>query len=195
VKGEIHQTNVSKVRLEYAADRSPALNAGGVELSNQKASDRLSGVGGEVESASVTVSGRGEAPRSQPASIDIDALLLQTAKREFTEETGIDISNVTEFIPLGKIKQRGGKIVHAWAFHNPVRKGVVFSEGSGRVLNLSKGVSTFEMEWPPRSGQIKQFPEIDTAEWFTLSVARQKINPAQIAFLDRLVFIVTESYP
>lgn len=110
--------------------------------------------------------------------------LLETAKREFTEETGIDISRVVEFIPLGEVKQRGGKVVHAWAFDSShISLEIVGIDQ--REVRVSPH-SVFEMEWPPRSGQIQQFPEIDRAEFFPLETARQKINPAQVAFLERL---------
>ncbi len=125
-----------------------------------------------------------------------DELLLQNAKREFTEETGVDISSVADFIPLGEITQRGGKTVHAWAFlfRHP-EPAVPRSEAQASttgVEGLQKHTievhsNTFEMEWPPRSGKIQQFPEIDKAEWFSLETARQKINQAQVLFLDRLV--------
>jgi predicted NUDIX family NTP pyrophosphohydrolase len=97
--------------------------------------------------------------------------LLTRAKIEFREELGID-PPVGPFCVLGLIKQKGGKTVHAWAcegvFTGPARS------------------NTFQMEWPPRSGNLQTFPEIDRAEWFSLPVAREKINPAQIPFLDTL---------
>jgi len=78
------------------------------------------------------------------------------------------------WIPLGSISQKAGKIVHAWAFAGDL------PESFKLKSNL------FEMEWPPRSGTLKQFPEIDRAEFFADDVARRKINPAQVSFLDRL---------
>ena len=99
--------------------------------------------------------------------------LLGRAKIEFEEELGIAVSG--NFIELGSVKQKGGKIVHAWAF-------------AGDLENDFEPVSnTFEMEWPPRSGKIRQFPEVDRACFFSLEEARRKINPAQTAFLDRLI--------
>lgn len=98
--------------------------------------------------------------------------LEETARREFAEETGIVPR--TPFQPLGSIKQKGGKTVHAWAFAGS------WNEGDGLPSN------TFELEWPPRSGQKRRFPEIDRAAFFTLPAARRKINPAQILFLDTL---------
>jgi predicted NUDIX family NTP pyrophosphohydrolase len=98
--------------------------------------------------------------------------LLTRAQIEFEEEIGIKASG--NWIPLGSIKQKGGKTVHAWAI-----------EG-----NLSPSFklrsNTFQIEWPPRSGKLKEFPEVDRAEFFPEQIARLKINPAQIPFLDRL---------
>ncbi|NIJ53869.1 NUDIX domain-containing protein [Dyadobacter arcticus] len=100
---------------------------------------------------------------------------LDAAKREFREETGTDIDG--DFIPLSPIKLRSGKEVKAWAF-----------EGDMDPLTLVS--NTFEMEWPPRSGKLQTFPEVDRAEWFTLDIARKKINERQSAFLDELEKIV-----
>lgn len=98
---------------------------------------------------------------------------LTMAKREFKEETGFEISG--EFIPLGSCKQKGGKIVYAWAVCGGLDASIIKS-------------NTFEMEWPPKSGRIREFPEVDRAEWFPLDLARKKINPGQIGFLDKLLF-------
>ena len=100
--------------------------------------------------------------------------LLTRAQIEFEEEVGFRPEGVLDWIALGWIKQKGGKIVHAWAFEGEL------PESFEPKSNL------FEMEWPPRSGKRKQFPEIDRAEFFTEAVARQKIKPTQIPFLDRL---------
>jgi predicted NUDIX family NTP pyrophosphohydrolase len=95
------------------------------------------------------------------------------ARREFAEETGHAIDDEATLIDLGDIRQGSGKVVFAWAV-----------EGS---LDPADAVSnTFEMEWPPRSGRIQVFPEIDRVEWFRLKKARAKIKDAQIPFLDRL---------
>jgi predicted NUDIX family NTP pyrophosphohydrolase len=97
---------------------------------------------------------------------------LDVARREFAEETGFT-PPPGEPIALGEIRQKGGKIVEAWAL-----------EGE---LDPSLAVSnTFEMEWPPRSGRIQVFPEIDRVEWFDLPTAAVKIKDAQAPFLDRL---------
>jgi predicted NUDIX family NTP pyrophosphohydrolase len=101
-----------------------------------------------------------------------DEDLVTRAQVEFQEEVGIQPRG--NWIELGSIKQKGGKTVHAWAFEGDL-------SDSFRLKS-----NTFEIEWPPRSGKSKQFPEIDHAEFFSEEVARRKINPAQIPFLDRL---------
>jgi predicted NUDIX family NTP pyrophosphohydrolase len=98
--------------------------------------------------------------------------LLQRAQIEFEEELGIRPAG--DWIPLGSIKQKGGKIVYAWAFEGDLPDSFKLKS------------NTFEMEWPPRSGKHGKFPEIDQAVFFSEEVARHKINPAQIALLDRL---------
>ena len=98
--------------------------------------------------------------------------LLSRARTEFREELGIQATG--DLIELGSIKQKGGKTVHAWAFEGDLP----------RRFELKS--NTFEMEWPPRSGNTKKFPEIDRAEFFSDANARRKINSAQIPFLDRL---------
>jgi predicted NUDIX family NTP pyrophosphohydrolase len=99
--------------------------------------------------------------------------LLTRARTEFEEELGFAPGG--EWIDLGTVKQKGGKTVHAWAFAGDL-------DPTFRLAS-----NTFEMEWPPRSGKTQQFPEIDRAEFFTLEEAKEKINVAQLAFLDRLV--------
>jgi predicted NUDIX family NTP pyrophosphohydrolase len=98
--------------------------------------------------------------------------LENTAIREMKEETGIDVTGLR---PLGSIKQKGGKEVHAWAATGH------WNEEDGLPEN------TFEIEWPPRSGKKQAFPEIDKAEWMTYEKARDCINQAQIPLLDRLM--------
>jgi len=102
--------------------------------------------------------------------------LLARAKREFEEETGIAPRG--EFFEIGSVKQKGGKVVHAWAFEGDVGENFRFRS------------NTFEMEWPSRSGRVQSFPEVDRAEFFPLETARGKINPAQAEFLDRLAAAV-----
>jgi predicted NUDIX family NTP pyrophosphohydrolase len=100
--------------------------------------------------------------------------LLVRAKIEFQEELGVAPPGA-DLIELGWIKQKGGKIVHAWAFEGDVKDDVKF------VSN------TFEMEWPPQSGKMEAFPEVDRAAFFTVGTARIKIKAAQELFLDRLI--------
>ena len=105
--------------------------------------------------------------------VELGEELQAVALREFAEETGHPIDDDATLIELGEIRQKSGKVVHAWA-----------AEGT---LDPAEAVSnTFEMEWPPRSGRIQTFPEIDRVEWFRLKKARVKIKDAQAAFLDRL---------
>lgn len=96
---------------------------------------------------------------------------LEAAQREFQEETGFPAAG--SFLPLMPITQPGGKRVHAWAFEGDVDPAEIRS-------------NTFSMEWPPRSGQIQAFPEIDRAEWFTIETAKEKILKGQVDLLDEL---------
>jgi predicted NUDIX family NTP pyrophosphohydrolase len=100
---------------------------------------------------------------------------LTTAIREFTEETGF--RPCPPFIPLGRITQRSGKIVHAWAF-----------EGDCNPTDLTSARTT--TEWPPRSGQFVEIPEIDRAAFFSVDDARRAINVAQAELLDRLAEVL-----
>ncbi|MBV9007666.1 MAG: NUDIX domain-containing protein [Verrucomicrobia bacterium] len=102
--------------------------------------------------------------------------LLSRAQIEFEEELGVRPKG--NWIELGSVKQKGGKIVYAWAFAGDLED------------NFELDSNTFTLEWPPRSGKFTTFPEIDRAEFFPLEIARAKINPAQVAFLDRLSTIV-----
>jgi predicted NUDIX family NTP pyrophosphohydrolase len=97
---------------------------------------------------------------------------LDRALIEFEEELGVPASGT--YIELGSIKQKGGKTVHAWAVEGNLEDDFKLSS------------NTFTLEWPPRSGRSAEFPEIDRAEFFPIEIARQRINPAQVAFLDRL---------
>jgi len=101
--------------------------------------------------------------------------LLTRARIEFEEELGIPAPTAADWIELGSVKQKGGKTVHARAFEGNLPDAFVIDS------------NTFDLEWPPRSGRLQQFPEIDRAEFFPLEKAREKINEAQVAFLDRLV--------
>jgi predicted NUDIX family NTP pyrophosphohydrolase len=104
--------------------------------------------------------------------VESDEELQAAAIREFREETGIEVAGA--FISLGAIKQKGGKIVHAWAFPG--------DWDPSRPLQSN----TFPVEWPPRSGNIQHFPEIDRVGFFSLAEARKKLKQAQHPFLDRL---------
>lgn len=96
---------------------------------------------------------------------------LVAAKREFKEETGFDPGD--ELQPLGSVKHKSGKTVTAWAF-----------EGDCDPASLKSNM--FTMEWPPRSGKEREFPEIDRANFFTVDAAREKIHPAEFEFVARL---------
>ena len=93
------------------------------------------------------------------------------ARREFLEELGVPAPDA--LADLGTVRQKNRKEVRAFYGEGDVDADAVVS-------------NTFEMEWPPRSGRMESFPEIDRAEWFDLDEAREKLNPAQADFLDRL---------
>jgi predicted NUDIX family NTP pyrophosphohydrolase len=95
---------------------------------------------------------------------DEDALLA--AKREFQEETGSAING--DFIQLKPVKLKSGKTIHAWALQSDINAESITS-------------NTFQIEWPPASGKMQSFPEVDRAAWFTISEAEVKLNPAQVA--------------
>src|SRR5262245_50696506 len=100
---------------------------------------------------------------------------LTVAQREFEEETGVRPRG--QFEPIGEVVQAGGKRVSAWAVEGDLDPAALVS-------------NTFELEWPPRSGRKRSFPEVDRAEWFSPGQAREKINAGQRAFVDRLVALV-----
>ncbi|EHR01885.1 NUDIX domain-containing protein [Bradyrhizobium sp. WSM471] len=97
------------------------------------------------------------------------------ARREFAEELRLELS--TPLTSLGQVKQRGGKVVSAFA-----------AEFDDDLRSIRS--NTFEMEWPPRSGKRQTFPEVDRAEWFTLAEAHEKINAGQRPLLERLAEVV-----
>ncbi|RYY90617.1 MAG: NUDIX domain-containing protein [Chitinophagaceae bacterium] len=97
---------------------------------------------------------------------------LAAARREFFEETGHRVDG--PFLPLGSVKQKAGKLVHAWAAAGDMDPAAIVS-------------NTFRTQWPPRSGKWISVPEIDKAGWFNYGVAALLINPAQVAFLDALI--------
>lgn len=107
-------------------------------------------------------------PKGEP---DMDEDLLDAAKREFHEETGL--TSNAPYRQLAPVKLKSGKVVHAWAFEGDCDPGAV-------VSNL------FTMEWPPKSGKQAQFPEVDRAGFFDLQAARRKINAGQIPLIDEI---------
>jgi predicted NUDIX family NTP pyrophosphohydrolase len=105
---------------------------------------------------------------------------LDCALRELAEELGSDLGlDPTALHDLGSVKQKGGKVVRAWA-----------AEADFDPATLSS--NTFEMEWPPRSGRRQEFPEVDRAEWFSLAEGRRRILAAQAPFLERLERLLRE---
>ncbi len=107
--------------------------------------------------------------------------LTAVARREFAEETGHEAPD-QPLLDLGEITQKSGKLVLGWAV-----------EGD---LDPSTAVSnTYELEWPPRSGVVQSFPEIDRVEWFDLGEARRKLKAAQVPFVDRLQAALAVSAP
>ena len=106
--------------------------------------------------------------------------LFAAARREFAEETGCSVNG--DFVALTPLKQRSGKVVHAWAI-----------EGDCDPANLNS--NTFSMEWPPRSGRMLEFPEIDRVAWFDLSEARRRILRGQMGFIEQLATLLGADTP
>jgi predicted NUDIX family NTP pyrophosphohydrolase len=102
---------------------------------------------------------------------DEDEEPLNAAKREFKEETGFSMDG--NFIGLAPLKQRSGKLIYAWAL-----------EGDCDAEAIKSNL--FSIEWPPRSGRRREYPEVDRAGWFALELAKRKIVPGQIGFLEEL---------
>lgn len=98
---------------------------------------------------------------------------LDAAKREFKEETGMEISK-TDFIPLSPIEQKNNKTVYAWALQGDIDSAKIKS-------------NDFELECPPKSGVKQAFPEIDKGQWFDITTAKQKINERQVPLIDELI--------
>jgi predicted NUDIX family NTP pyrophosphohydrolase len=101
---------------------------------------------------------------------------LAAARREFEEETGCRAEGT--FIPLSPVTQKNGKIVLAWAMEGDCDADAIRS-------------NTFALEWPPKSGRVRDFPEVDRAGWFTVDEAKKKSNPAQAALVDELLAKLT----
>jgi len=100
---------------------------------------------------------------------------LKVAFREFKEETGYELEG--DFTPLQPIKQKSGKVVYAWTGEGDVDENKIIS-------------NNFEIEWPPKSGKMQSFPEVDRAGWFRLQEAKVKINPGQVPLLEELINIL-----
>jgi predicted NUDIX family NTP pyrophosphohydrolase len=103
---------------------------------------------------------------------------LAAALREFREETSLTSSG--PFVSLGLVRQAGGKIIHAFAAPADFDAAVIVS-------------NTFSLEWPPRSGRIVEFPEVDRGEWFSLEAAAEKMNAGQVELLERLRTAIEKS--
>ena len=98
------------------------------------------------------------------------------ALREFEEELGTPVP-ASDFVPLGEVRQSGGKVLTVWAAEGDL-------DADATTSNM------FALEWPPRSGQVQQFPEIDRAAWVSLDVARAKLVKGQVPLLDRLLAVL-----
>jgi predicted NUDIX family NTP pyrophosphohydrolase len=96
---------------------------------------------------------------------------LAAAKREFFEETGSEVNG--SFRALSPLKQPSGKVVSVWTVE-------------GDLDETALNSNTFSLEWPPRSGRMQEFPEVDRGAWFDLPTARTKLQPGQRGFLDQL---------
>jgi predicted NUDIX family NTP pyrophosphohydrolase len=111
--------------------------------------------------------------------VESDEPDLDAARREFAEETSLAVADSAEFLDLGEVRQKGPKLVRAWAFEGDCDPDTVKS-------------NTFEMEWPPKSGRMRAFPEIDRAAWFGVEDARRYMNAEQLAFVERLVELLRQ---
>ena len=98
---------------------------------------------------------------------------FEVAKREFFQETGVQVKNDFEFKRLTPLKQPSGKKIIAWGFEGNCDAGSIRS-------------NTFTIEWPPRSGRQAEFPEVDRAEWFSVDVAKEKLLKGQVGFIEEL---------
>ncbi len=111
---------------------------------------------------------KGEYDESEPAE--------SAAEREFAEEIGV-VPPAGRRLDLGEVRQASGKLVRAFAVEGDI-------DVAGGMSNL------FEMEWPPGSGKLQLFPEVDRAEWFPAEQARHRLNPSQAVFVDRLLALL-----
>lgn len=109
--------------------------------------------------------------------VDEGEELLDAARREFAEETGF--TPVGPFLSLGNIRQKGGKVVHAWAWEGDADAGAIVS-------------NTTRIEWPPGSGRWVTYPEVDRCGWFDPASARERMNPAQAELVGRLESILSK---
>jgi predicted NUDIX family NTP pyrophosphohydrolase len=114
-------------------------------------------------------------PKGEP---DEDEDFLQAAIREFREETGKEPPS-GGVIALTPVKQKGGKVVHAWAIEGDFDPAAIKS-------------NNFSMEWPPHSGKQQEFPEVDRAGWFDMEAAKEKINRVQRGLLEELEGLISE---
>ena len=105
---------------------------------------------------------------------------LAAARREFLEETGFP--STPPFLPLGELRQKSGKRISAWAFEGDADPAALVS-------------NRFDMEWPPRSGRLQSFPEVDRVEWFGLAQARRKLIAGQAPFIDALERLLAAPAP
>ena len=106
--------------------------------------------------------------------------LLQTARREFNEETGVSLEG--DFIALAPIKQAGGKVVHAWAIECDFDAGAITS-------------NEFSLKWPPRSGVMRRFPEVDRGQWFGVAEAGIRVLAGQRGLIDELQQKLAAAFP
>ena len=112
--------------------------------------------------------------------VDASEVTLAAALREFEEETGQRIGG--DFVALPALKQKGGKLVHAWAVEGDI--------DAERIVS-----NEFPLEWPPRSGVTRMFPEVDRARWFSLDEARDKLHAGLVPLVDAIAAVIPDSRP
>jgi predicted NUDIX family NTP pyrophosphohydrolase len=162
-------------RQTESVDRTPRYSEAMAKISAGLVMYRLQR--GEIEALLVHLGGPFWAKKDEGAWFIPKGEIMQgedefsAAKREFQEETGIKPQG--QFAPLGKVRHKSGKTVVAWAF-----------EGNCDPLSIKS--NTFRIEWPPRSGRQREFPEVDRAQWFTMEAARNKIHRDEFELLKRL---------